>query len=90
MAVGIPKLRTTTVKERCQDYLVEKIVRKPFEPREWHTTKLLKLVYLDLYRPLKTALIGESRYFILLIDNFSRYTAVFFLKKKSDATEAFA
>jgi hypothetical protein len=89
MAVGIPELRTTTVKERCQDCLVGRMVRKPFKPTERRTTKPLELVHSDLCGPMKTASIGESRYFMLLIDDFSRYTAVFFLKKKSDAAEAF-
>src|SRR5207302_6049123 len=39
--------------------------------------------------PMKVKSIGGSSYFMLLIDDFTKFTAVYFLKKKSEAAQCF-
>lgn len=48
------------------------------------TSKPLELVHTDNCGPLTTASSSGSRYMLTITDDFSRYTWLFFLKKKSD------
>jgi hypothetical protein len=41
---------------------------------EYRAKKLLELVHTDIYGPIKPSSIGEYRYFITFIDDFSRKT----------------
>jgi len=50
---------------------------------------LLELIHLDLCGPMQQKSFGGCRYLMLLIDDFTKFTAVYFLKKKSDAAESF-
>ena len=45
---------------------------------------LLELVHTDVYGPMQTRSLGGSYYFLLFIDVCTRYTWVYFLRKKSD------
>lgn len=53
------------------------------------TSKPLELVHTDLCGPLTTASSSGSRYMLTITDDFSRYTWLFFLKKKSDTLSKF-
>jgi len=46
-------------------------------------------VYVDLFGPKLVASIGGKRYVMLVRDCYSRYTWLYFLRNKSDTTEAF-
>jgi len=48
----------------------------------------LQFIHSDICGPLETFL-GGFKYFLLLIDDFSRMTWVYFLKEKSEAFEKF-
>ena len=48
-------------------------------------TSFLKLVHSDIIGPLPHLYMNKSGYVITFIDNFSRYTWVYFLKHKDDA-----
>lgn len=53
------------------------------------TTLLLELVHSDLCGPLEVPSLGGSPYFMTIIDDFSRYTTVYLLKRKSEAFQYF-
>ena len=53
-----------------------------------HCDKLLKLIYIDIIRPLDPT-INDSRYFITFIDDCSRYGFVELIREKADSLEAF-
>ncbi len=53
------------------------------------STRLLELVHSDVNGPVEVPSIGGSRYFITFIDDFSRWTVVYTMKKKSEALECF-
>nr|GEV36261.1 retrovirus-related Pol polyprotein from transposon TNT 1-94 [Tanacetum cinerariifolium] len=55
--------------------------------RSFSINKSLHLFHMDLFRPVKPQTISHNRYTIVIVDEYSRYTCVFFLKKKSDASE---
>src|SRR5579871_1389668 len=42
--------------------------------------KVLELIHTDICRPMKTTSIGNAKYFMLFIDDYSRMTAVYFLE----------
>ncbi|GKB02595.1 retrovirus-related pol polyprotein from transposon TNT 1-94 [Tanacetum coccineum] len=42
---------------------------------------------MDLFRPVKPQTISHNKYTLIIVDEYSRYTWVFCLKKKSDAAE---
>jgi hypothetical protein len=52
-------------------------------------TKPLQIIHTDINGPMSDNSHGGSRYFILFIDGFSQFTVVNFLKRKSEALEAF-
>jgi hypothetical protein len=52
-------------------------------------TKPLEIVHIDINGPMSEKLHDGSRSFILLIGNYTRFTAVKFLKRKSEALETF-
>ena len=63
---------------------------KPFPVHgAWRATKCLELVHTDLIGPMQTESLGGSKYFMLLTDDFSRMSRVFFIKVKSQALDYF-
>nr|GEU96439.1 retrovirus-related Pol polyprotein from transposon TNT 1-94 [Tanacetum cinerariifolium] len=55
--------------------------------RSFSINKSLHLLHMDLFGPVKSQTIGHNKYTLVIVDEYSRYTWVFFLKKKSDATD---
>jgi transposase InsO family protein len=52
-------------------------------------TRPLEIVHTDLVGPTTTKGLKGEKYFMLLVDDYTRMTAVFFLKNKSEAFENF-
>ncbi|GJR08159.1 retrovirus-related pol polyprotein from transposon TNT 1-94 [Tanacetum coccineum] len=55
--------------------------------RSFSINKSLHLLYMDLFGPIKPQTISHNKYTLVIVDEYSRYTWVFYLKKKSDATD---
>jgi hypothetical protein len=51
--------------------------------------KILKLVHSDVFNPVSFPSLGGSMYYVSLIDDFSRKTWIYFLRKKSKVFEKF-
>eukprot|EP00253_Pinus_taeda_P029661 PITA_29661 len=51
--------------------------------------QILYLVHSDVFGPVKDPSLGKSVYYVSFIDNFSRNTWIFFLKKKSEFFDRF-
>ncbi|KAJ9539223.1 hypothetical protein OSB04_031956 [Centaurea solstitialis] len=47
----------------------------------------LQLLHMDLFGPINIQSIGGERYTLVIVDEYSRYTWVFFLRSKSDASQ---
>ena len=47
------------------------------------------LIHTDVCGPMRNESFGGSRYFITFIDDYSRYSTVYILKRKSEALEYF-
>jgi hypothetical protein len=48
------------------------------------TSRPLELLHMDLFRPVAYLSIGGSKYGLVVDDDFSRFTWVFFLQDKSE------
>jgi len=60
--------------------------RKRFQPSEDQAmTRLLVLIDSDVIRPMQTQTMRGYQYIIMLTDDHSRYTEVYFIKAKSEA-----
>ncbi|CAI7802756.1 unnamed protein product, partial [Closterium sp. NIES-54] len=49
----------------------------------------LQTLHMDVWGPARVRGQGHERYFLLVVDNYSRYTTVFPLRSKGDVTETF-
>ncbi|GKA56164.1 indole-3-acetic acid-amido synthetase GH3.17 [Tanacetum coccineum] len=88
MLKGLPNLevRTETVCEGCQ---YGKEHRLPYEESKFKAKEPLELIHSDVFGPIKQPSIGENRYMVTFIDDFSRYVWVYFMKNKSDTLAKF-
>ncbi|KAE8676644.1 hypothetical protein F3Y22_tig00111582pilonHSYRG00249 [Hibiscus syriacus] len=88
MVKGLPRINHPD--QFCEGCLVGKQFRKSF-PKESDTRakKPLELIHTDVFGPIKPSSLGNSNYFLLFIDDFSRKTWVYFLKQKSEVFEVF-
>jgi transposase InsO family protein len=82
----LPRLRDVI----CGPCQVGKQIRNSHKRvRDIMTSKPLDLIHMDLMGPMRTTSIGGKRYILVMVDDFSRFTWVGFLSKKSDTFEAF-
>ncbi|XP_065617173.1 uncharacterized protein LOC136062257 [Quercus suber] len=51
------------------------------------TSRCLELLHVDLMGPTRTESLGEKRYIMVVVDDFSRYSWVEFLREKSEACD---
>jgi transposase InsO family protein len=77
---------TNTLCKHCQQ---GKQTKTKFKSKEYSTTKPLEIVHTDLVGPTTTKGLKGERYFMLLVDDYTRMNTVCFLKNKSKAFENF-
>jgi hypothetical protein len=75
---------TNTLCKHCQQ---GKKTKTRFKSKEYSTTRALEIVHTDLVGPTTTKGLKGEKYFMLLVDDYTRMTAIFFLKNKSKAFE---
>ncbi|GJW81708.1 putative ribonuclease H-like domain-containing protein [Tanacetum coccineum] len=51
------------------------------------TKSKLELLHIDLYEPMKVASINGKKYILVIVDDYSRYTWVYFLRTKDEALD---
>lgn len=74
----------------CTDCMKGKQVRSSFKAKNDVTsTKPLELLHMDLAGPMRVQSPGGARYMFVLVDDFSRYTWVLFLKTKDQVFKVF-
>jgi hypothetical protein len=62
----------------CEHCLQVKKTRIKFKSKEYSTTKPLEIVHTNLCRPTRMKRLNGEQYFMLLVDNYTIMTAVFF------------
>ena len=78
-----------TINKACESCVEGKQHRVSFPPRISKSSEPLQLIHSDLYGPMRTTSKGGAEYFVLFMDDFSRYSFVYFLRKKNEALDAF-
>ena len=51
----------------------------------YHASHAGRLIHVDIAGPFKFSKFGQYRYFLVLVDDHTRFKQVYFLKKKSEA-----
>jgi hypothetical protein len=67
----------------CKNCHQAKKTKTKFKSKEYSTTRPLEIMHNDLFRPTRTKGLKGEQYFMLLVDDYTRMTAVCFLRKKS-------
>jgi len=77
------------IEQLCDTCVVTKLKRRPF-PRQasYRATEQLELVHGDLCGPMSPATPGGRRYFLLLVDDTTRYMWAVLLDSKAAAADA--
>ncbi|GJR11354.1 retrotransposon protein, putative, ty1-copia subclass [Tanacetum coccineum] len=73
----------------CESCLLGKMTKSPFTGLCERGEGLLDLVHTDLYGPFRSATKDGNRYYVMFINDFSRYGYVYLIKHKSDTFEVF-
>ncbi|KAA0041441.1 gag-pol polyprotein [Cucumis melo var. makuwa] len=86
-AVGIPSLDING-KFFCGDCQVGKQTKTSHRSlKECYTIKVLELLHLDLMGPMQIESLGGKKYVLVVVDDYSRFTWIRFLKGKSDTVK---
>ncbi|KAJ9557079.1 hypothetical protein OSB04_011693 [Centaurea solstitialis] len=84
---GLPE-KSFVEESLCSACEKGKQTRASFKSKQVSTiSSPLHLLHMDLFGPVNTQSIGGKRYTLVIVDEYSRYTWVFFLKSKSDASQ---
>lgn len=54
-----------------------------------HATQPLQLLHADICRPVSVTSLGGGRYFLTIVDDYSRFTWVHILRQKNDVFHTF-
>lgn len=73
----------------CKNCQFGEQVRSSFKRKEQSTTRLLELIHTNLCGPTRMKSLQGDRYFMLLIDDYSRMAWVTFIREKIDALDKF-
>jgi len=71
-AVSGLKIKHDSELPACEICISQKLTSSPFSPRARRSRQCLDIVYSDLCGPMRTSLKGGARYFMTLIDDYSR------------------
>jgi histone deacetylase 1/2 len=66
----------------------DKIHQLPYSLSSHVTTAPLELIHTDVWGPARVS-VGGFRYYVSFLDDFSRFTWIYLLKRKSDVEHAF-
>ncbi|KAJ9561516.1 hypothetical protein OSB04_006676 [Centaurea solstitialis] len=87
LVIGLPDFRYTNV-SLCLACEKGKQTRASFKSKQISSiSSPLQLLHMDLFGPVNVQSIAGKKYTLVIVDEYSRYTWVFFLRSKSDAPE---
>jgi hypothetical protein len=87
MTHGLPDIQEQ--KSICEACQLGKQTRVVFPDNAYRALSKLQLVHTDVCGPMHNESLNGSKYFLLFVDDYSRYCWVYFLKSKSDVFAEF-
>lgn len=82
------KLLDCGIKVQCETCMEAKTTRLPFPKQSLTSTNaVLDLIHSDICGPMQVESMSKKRYVLTLIDDYSRYTEIYFLHNKSEAID---
>ncbi|WVY95447.1 hypothetical protein V8G54_034535 [Vigna mungo] len=88
MVTGLPLINAPD--NPCESCILGKHHRDLFViGKSVRAKKPLELIHTDICEPVEVESVGNKRYFLLFVDNYSRKIWVYFLKEKSEAFKKF-
>ena len=88
MVEGLPMFKSEHVE--CEGCALGKQHREEFPMHiDKRKREILELVHTDVCGPMQTRSLGGAYYFLIFIDDRTRYTWVYFMRNKSDVFEYF-
>lgn len=73
----------------CKICLLAKMTRSSHSPKNIKSNEPLEKVHTDLSGIIRTPSVGNIRYFLTFIDDYTRFTTVYLLKSKEEVFEKF-
>jgi len=90
LVCGLPNLKYKK-SDLCTPCVLRKHVRSSFKPiNQISTNRVLQLLHMDLFGPTRTQSINGKRYYLIIVDDYSRFTWVYFLASKSETFSHFS
>lgn len=89
MVTGMPNIGDM---DSCDECVFGKHARCPFaheSGKSRRATEKLQRVHMDICGPMHVRSMGGNKFFLLLVDDYTRMTWVYFLQSKSEAFECF-
>ena len=80
---------SSSVLSSCSSCHLEKLAKLPFASVEHTTDAPFQIVHSDVWGPSPVTSYHGFRYFVLFIDDFTRFTWIYFLQNKSDVYSTF-
>ena len=62
----------------------------PFNSSESISTDIFDLIHFDVWGPSPVSNIGGSRYFVVFVDDYSRYNWIFHMKHRSELLQVYS
>jgi len=90
MVRGVPEISFNKLNKICHACIQGKQTKSSFKSRtENLSSKPVKFIHMDLFGPTRTTSLSGKRYGYVLVDDYSRFTWVFFLSHKNEAFHEF-
>ena len=90
LGMKMSKVSLKSDAEGCEPCALGKMHRLPFpKVAQQKSTKLLEIIHSDLCGPMQVDSLGGSKYVLTFTDDCSRYSVVYFLKRKSEVLSKF-
>jgi hypothetical protein len=77
------------VQHHCKHCLIGKMHKLPFVPSQFQSTHPLELVHSDVWGPAPINSSNGYRFYLLFVDDYSRFSWLYLLKRKSDVLHTF-
>ena len=81
---GLPHITTFSNGELCEGCQYGKAHRLPFDRSRTRYKAPLELIHSDVMGPTRTHTFSGYRYMVVFVDDFTRFTWVYFVKRKSE------